>query len=138
MAGQHMVFDVSSIVTETAGVTAGYGVILDTTLEDGVKYPTSNNSNLFAGVMMQTVSAANVTAGKNQVERRVLGNAEAKISANVTLGQYGYLLTTGKFAPIAAGASVTEYYACVRFLRAGSTNDLVPAEVICPPKYMQI
>jgi hypothetical protein len=134
MAGERTIpnGDIPCIISQSGGVEAGRGVVLHATTEDAVSYAGSNNSSGFAGVAM-----ANCADG-GRIERRTLGHALVRLNAAVTaIGTYGYLLTTGKFAPIVASSTPQDYYACVRFLRAGAVDDLVPAEVLCPPRFMQ-
>jgi hypothetical protein len=78
------------------------------------------------------------TAQGEKGTRRLMGVADVKLGGNVTVGQLGYAKTDGTFVGISAASTPAGYWACVQFLRAGAAGQEVPAEVLCPPRYVEL
>lgn len=97
MLGEQILFtDGNKIVSEAVSVVAGRCVILDTSNEGKVKYPTSSNMREFAGVVQEKEVLVN-----RAVTLAIFGDIKCIAAAAITIGDEVYMYgTAGKVAKV--------------------------------------
>jgi len=103
---QIIITDGNKIVNQTGGVVAGRCVVIDTTDENKVKYPTASNARLFAGV----VQDKSVDNGK-PVTLAIFGDVKCIAASAINIGDEVYLYgTAGKIAAVPLESTPVDYY----------------------------
>jgi len=118
MLGEKILDRDTKVLNEADGVLAGRCVIMDTANEGKVKYPTSSNLRIFAGVVQYAV------ATNRQVTLATLGDVLCIAASAITIGDEVYMYgTAGKVASVPIGTTPEADYYSIGVAQTTATLD---------------